>query len=69
VPPNWRGRTACKAAKITLAAAWRTAWVHFDQDSRYPKNTVGTVTAMISIEKLLDAFDTAARIPLIKGED
>ncbi|MDE0815308.1 MAG: hypothetical protein OSB46_15150 [Alphaproteobacteria bacterium] len=55
-------------AEITLAAAWRTAWIHRVQDS-YPNITVGVVTVMISIRKLRDAFDTAARILLIKGED
>ena len=55
-------------AEITIAAAWRTAWIHRHQ-AAYPQITVGIVTAMISIGKILDAFDTAARIPLIHDED
>ena len=50
-------------AEITIAAAWRTAWIHRERQS-YPGITVEIVSAMISIGKILDAFDTAARIPL-----
>jgi hypothetical protein len=50
-------------AEITIAAAWRTAWMHRERRS-YPRITVEIVSAMISIGKILDAFDTAARIPL-----
>jgi hypothetical protein len=59
-------------AEITIAAAWRTAWIHRERRS-YPEITVGIVSAMISIGKILDAFDTAARIPMtvasIDGEE
>ncbi|MBL4721889.1 MAG: hypothetical protein JKY20_12270, partial [Alphaproteobacteria bacterium] len=55
-------------AEITIAAAWRTAWYH-RKSNVYPEITVGIVRAMISIGKILNAFDTAARIPLIADED
>ncbi|MFT6579846.1 MAG: tetratricopeptide (TPR) repeat protein [Alphaproteobacteria bacterium] len=55
-------------AEITIAAAWRTAWYHRESNV-YPDVTVRIVHAMISIGKILNAFDTAARIPLIADED
>lgn len=50
-------------AEVTIGAAWRTAWIHRERRS-YPGITVEIVSALISIGKILDAFDTAARIPL-----
>ena len=49
-------------SKHSLAAAYRLAWMHRDGPG-YPRVLVGMVEAQLAAGDLLQAFDTAARIP------
>lgn len=49
-------------SKRSLAAAYRLAWLHRD-DPDYSRVLIGIVEAQLAAGDLLQAFDTAARIP------
>lgn len=55
-------------AQKTISSAWRMAYLH-RHETAFPKTVVAIVKAMVSIGQVLEAFDTAARIPWVNDPE
>lgn len=51
-----------EGANKTLSSAWRNAWLNRD-DPMFPEVLEGIVEGQVAVGDILNAFDTAARIP------